>query len=736
MFPRGNVPGELALIFISGSRYCLLRATLSLIAHHPRHFVRWHQAPGGAFCWMGDAYYACVLNGGTMGELPSPIREQKSGSESAFSAVSTGNAAPFKRSWVRRAGPHNPPDSDPPPQSVPRFESFPRRFARWTRQGLGSCCSPEVRVALDQSILAVYWQVAGALCAALLVTSVASGSRLDVAAALLWCATTLAAFLMRKQSVLASLGAHLVSAFPAWAWYSSLSPVSTGHGVGSHAVLVSLALPATLLVAVWGIRGALAAVLAGLGSIGLLAAPSAVNAGVFSSIVLGIVLGGGCHHLLRRLGALELSARRLHWSDSLTGLANLRLLNERARNWNASRGGGATVLYIGLNRFNAINRDLGRTVGDELLPLVAQRLAQAAPASATVARLGGDEFVVFAPGLSGDVEPRRLAKTFLARLREAFLVRGHAVHVGARVGVAVGRGTDCDLEELIRHADAAMQRAKKRANSIDELSWHGARDLSHAILLDRELRNALEAGDLTVEFQPIRELRTGRVVGAEALARWRHDILGPVPPSDFIPVAEDGGFITAIDQFVCRSAVECVRRFAGAGWDGWVSVNLSAESLSNTELLRTARCALKELDVPANRLVVEVTESRAMMDPDATASVLMDLKRTGVGVAIDDFGKGYSSLAYLKVFPVDLLKIDRTFVDGIGVDVRDEQLIEAILELAQRRGIAVVAEGVESQQQVDWLARRGCHYVQGFHVGRSVDADDFASQWGRETRSA
>jgi len=671
-----------------------------------------------------------------MGELPSPIREQKDGPEAAFSAVSTGSAASFKRSWVRRAGSLIPPDSDPPPSDLPH-ESLPRRFARWTRQGLGSCCSREVRVALDQSILAVYWQVAGALCAALLVAAVTSGSQSDVGAALIWCATTLAAFLMRKRSVLASLGAHLVSAFPAWAWYSTLSGAgSAAGGFGPHAALVSLALPATLLVAVWGIRGAMAAVLAGLGSIWLLAAPTAGNGGGLSAIILGIVLGGGCHHLLRRLGALELSARRLHWSDSLTGLANLRLLNERARDWNASRCGGATVLYIGLNRFKAINRDLGRTVGDELLPLVAQRLAQAAPASATVARLGGDEFVVFAPGLSGDVEPRRLAKTFLARLREAFLVRGHAVHVGARVGVAVGRGTGCDLEELMRHADAAMQRAKKRANSIDELSWHGARDLSHTILLDRELRKALDAGDLSVEFQPIRELQTGRVVGAEALARWRHDDLGPVPPSDFIPVAEDGGFITAIDQFVCRTAVEGVRRLAGAGWDGWVSVNLSAESFSNTELLRAVHCALRELDVPANRLVVEVTESRAMMDPDATASVLLDLKRTGVGVAIDDFGRGYSSLAYLKVFPVDLLKIDRTFVDGIGVDVRDEQLIEAILELAQRRGIAVVAEGVESQQQVDWLARRGCHYIQGFHVGRSVDAEDFASQWGRETRRA
>jgi len=389
------------------------------------------------------------------------------------------------------------------------------------------------------------------------------------------------------------------------------------------------------------------------------------------------------------------------------------------------------VLSIGLNRFKAINDSLGHAVGDELLRHVAARVQEVVPQDATFARLGGDEFAVFIPAIEDKDVPRRLAKAIVGRLRAVFLVRAHSIHVGARIGVAVGTDRSRDLDELIRAAEAAMSRAKERGKSVDELSWQGSERVSERLAMEVELRTALARSELTVHFQPVVRAHDGVVVGAEALVRWHHSRRGAIPPGEIIAVAEECGVIAELDRYVGDTALRYARAWLERGWDGWVAINLSAPSFSNPDLPREMQQALLDAGVAPRRLVVEITESRAMRDPEASASVVHQLKALGVGVALDDFGIGYSSLAYLKMFPVDHLKIDRYFVQGIGLDDRDEHLIEVVSELARKRGIAVLAEGIETEEQLVWLRNKRCDLVQGFHTGRPVPADEFEQLYVR-----
>jgi len=283
-----------------------------------------------------------------------------------------------------------------------------------------------------------YWWAAWALCAVSFSVGELWGTRSDSIAALVWSLVTLVAFLPRRKARLGSLVLHLICAFPVWAWYLTLR---TGGletlGLESTGAAVLFAFPALLIVAFWGWFGALAAAALASACFSILLHEGLRGAGIAYGVVPAIFVGTLFHRALREASTLEQSVQRMAALDALTGVPNRQLLYKRATEWRASGGVDATVLSIGLNRFKNINDNLGRAVGDQLLPMVARRLVDAAPPAATVARLGGDEFVVFAPGMSGDVEPRRLAKILLARLRETFFVQGRAVHVGARVGVAV-----------------------------------------------------------------------------------------------------------------------------------------------------------------------------------------------------------------------------------------------------------------------------------------------------------
>lgn len=651
------------------------------------------------------------------------------GSGAPGASDSAAPSAPFRFSWVHRASTLSLPDLHPAGTAAQEtFPSLRVKLSTVAQRVFGESAFVAPGMSTEDGAGNVYWASAWSLATALSVAALVQVYRPAVVGAVAWTAVTLVAFMLRNRTFPGSVGLHLFAAFPAWLWLVTLrAPSGLPYGHTLPGTLALLGFPVLLLVAFWGSRGAVA---------GLVLTTSCAwicdRAGVPAThVALAVVPAFALSPLLRstwkRAFDLERAMRRMAALDPLTGVANRQLLYARANAHLAAPGSYGTVLCVGLNRFKAVNESLGRPFGDELLRLVARRLVAAVPSNATVARLGGDEFVVFAAQVGGEGEPRRLAKILLSRLRDSFCVEGHAVHVGARVGVAVGPRHGSSLDALIHYAEAAMHRAKERSNAVDELSWHGLRHQSQAILLEAELRVAIAADSLAVEFQPICDTATGRVVGAEALARWSHPELGAISPADFIPLAEEGGFVSAIDEFVRRTALRLAGTWVQAGWDGWIAINLSAESVSDPRLPRAVQRVLRDTGVPPERLVLELTESRAMHDPDATVTLLHELKSVGVAVALDDFGMGYSSLAYLKTFPIDHLKIDRSFVCGIGLDDRDEQLIDAVLELAHRRGVTVVAEGVESEEQHTWLVAHRCEYVQGYRVGRSMGAEEFAA---------
>ncbi len=578
-----------------------------------------------------------------------------------------------------------------------------------------------------------YWRIALAFVIFASPALATWGSRVDLAAASVFVVITALAWLIARRSFDVGVGLHLAAVFPYWSWYACLPggvPTSLHVGVGGHLLL--LVFPVVTMVALWGRYGAVAAAALGIGST-VVVWPhwSERFMGVYA-VAVAILMGAVFRRLAVQLAATHRALSAMAYRDPLTGAANRRLFYKRARKTLAAPSAPQCgVLSIGLNRFKAINDSLGHTVGDELLRHVAARVQQVLPRGATFARLGGDEFAVFLPDVPDKDSAHRLAKLIVARLRDLFHVRNHSIHVGARVGVAVSTGRSHDLDQLIRAAEAAMNRAKERGKSVDELSWQGSERVSERLVVEVELRSALSRSELDVYFQPVVRTADGTLVGAEALVRWNHVRRGPIAPSEIIAIAEESGLIAELDRYVCGVALGHLHGWLRAGWDGWVAVNLAAPSFSNPELPRDIKQLLLDANVAPERLVVEITESRAMRDPEASASTVHQLKALGVGVAIDDFGIGYSSLAYLKMFPVDHIKIDRYFVQGIGLDDRDEHLIEVVTDLARKRGIAVLAEGIETDEQLAWLRSRGCAFVQGFLVGRPVPASEFDRRWLR-----
>jgi EAL domain-containing protein (putative c-di-GMP-specific phosphodiesterase class I) len=279
-------------------------------------------------------------------------------------------------------------------------------------------------------------------------------------------------------------------------------------------------------------------------------------------------------------------------------------------------------------------------------------------------------------------------------------------------------------EEVMKHADIAMYRAKAEDSGYQfyrpELSVY-TRD---RLVLEEELRQAVAAGSLTPAFQPVLELDGQAVVGLETLARWPHPRRGEVSASEFIPIAEETGLIGTIDRWSISAAAQLAADAHRAGWTGWVAANLSSRTLGDRELVGYVARQIEALALDPARLVLEITESAAMKNPDVTAELLIELKKVGVLIALDDFGMGYSSLAYLKRFPVDIIKLDRNFIAGIGKDSKDERLIEAVIALAQSLGVVVLAEGVEHQHQVNFLLTEKCTLVQGYLFGRPVPSSE------------
>lgn len=402
--------------------------------------------------------------------------------------------------------------------------------------------------------------------------------------------------------------------------------------------------------------------------------------------------------------------------DDLTGLPNRVLLRERVERAVAhlGRGAGFAVLCLDLDRFKAVNDTLGHAAGDALLRAVAERLLSCVREVDTVARLGGDEFAVVQAGVARPEDAEELAQRIVGVIGDPYDLDGHQVVIGTSVGVAVAPGDGTAGEALMRSADTALYRAKADGRGVYRFfaPEMDAR-LQTRRMMELGLRRALALGEFELFYQPLLDLKTNRVSGFEALLRWRHPERGLIPPSDFIPVAEEIGLIVPIGDWVLRHAC------AHAG--SWpipvrVAVNVSAVQFKSARLVETVAEALAGAGLPADRLELEITESVLLQDNEATLSVLHRLRAMGVRISMDDFGTGYSSLSYLRSFPFDKIKIDRSFVQNLSQGDSAPAIVRAITGLGGSLGMGTTAEGVETQEQLSSLRAQGCTEVQGYLV--------------------
>jgi diguanylate cyclase (GGDEF)-like protein len=409
--------------------------------------------------------------------------------------------------------------------------------------------------------------------------------------------------------------------------------------------------------------------------------------------------------------------------DPLTGLANRTLLLETTDRMLARRSGPTSVLFLDLDDFKDINDSRGHAAGDELLTTVSQRLESCVRSVDQVARLGGDEFAVVVAGSA--CTAAEIGGRVLSALAEPVVVDGRPVHVRVSIGVAdsVSAG-DRSADTLLRNADLAMYLAKSSGKNRVVVYAEGMeRAAQSKAELVTDLDSAVAEGQLAVHYQPTVELTAGATTGYEALLRWQHPTRGLVPPTEFIPLAEESGAIVEIGRWVLTEATGQAARWSGeAGRPIDIAVNLSPRQLLDDDVVATVRAALADSGLPAGQLTLELTESVLIDDVEAVVGSLRALRGLGVRIAIDDFGTGYSSLSYLRRLPADVVKIDRSFVQDLGSGGRSTTLVASIIELARSLDLEVVAEGVETEEQHAVLGRLACSHAQGYLFGRPLPA--------------
>ncbi|HUJ35961.1 MAG TPA: bifunctional diguanylate cyclase/phosphodiesterase, partial [Solirubrobacteraceae bacterium] len=385
----------------------------------------------------------------------------------------------------------------------------------------------------------------------------------------------------------------------------------------------------------------------------------------------------------------------------------------------------AAILFLDLDHFKLVNDSLGHHIGDELLAALAPRLKHALRGSDTVARFGGDEFGILLEDIASERDAIETAERIAASFARPFVLSGSEHFVTTSIGIALAGGGE-GADELIRDADAAMYRAKERGRARYEVFDEGMRGRAIARLrMENDLRRALVRGQLRLEYQPIVSLTNFSIVGVEALLRWHHPERGEISPSEFIPIAEENGLIEPIGRWVLESACRQAAAWYASRPDSApiaMSVNLSAVQVARRTLPDVVRSALSSTGLDPACLSLEITETVMVRDADGLTEVLNALKALGVRLVLDDFGTGYSSLSYLTRLPLDVLKVDRSFVDGLGNEPRDTAITETIIAMSRALSMDVVAEGVETAEQVDELSRLGCTLAQGFHFSRAVPA--------------
>ncbi len=416
----------------------------------------------------------------------------------------------------------------------------------------------------------------------------------------------------------------------------------------------------------------------------------------------------------------QLVREALH--DKLTGLPNRVLLVDRLTQAIAvlpRRDGPLSAIFIDVDRFKVINDSLGHEAGDEVLVELARRFSAAVRPGDTVARFGGDEFVVLSEDLSHAGEALEIANRLQNETNRPIAVQDSEVMVTISAGIALSRSATDQPSAMLRDADAAMYRAKQSGRNRSMVFADEMRDAAidrHDI--EQELRRAVSDEQLVLHYQPIVELMTGRVTGVEALVRWQHPIRGLVPPGEFVPIAEEIGLVMHLDDWVLEHACQQLAAWQVSNPDLTMSINLSGLQFARADLVTQVAQVLERSGADPTRVALEMTEGVLMRDAEDAVTVLHNLRELGVRLDIDDFGTGYSSLSYLKRFPVDALKVDRSFVHGLGTNADDRAIVQAVVALAQSLGLATIAEGVETTEQLEVLQELGCTAAQGFLFSR------------------
>ncbi len=420
--------------------------------------------------------------------------------------------------------------------------------------------------------------------------------------------------------------------------------------------------------------------------------------------------------------------KRLAYKDHLTGLPNRLVFSDRL-NHEIARAHEErliiAVLFLDIDRLKLINDSLGHSSGDKLIKAVADRLSALLGGTGTVARMGGDEFTILLTGLQNAEQAISIADAILVELSKPFLIENREIYVTASIGISIFPDHGTDVETLVKNADAAMYTAKEAGKNTYRMytpSLHT--ELVRRMTLELDLRKAIEKDEFRLHFQPRVDIESGSIVAAEALVRWQHPQSGLLYPSQFINLAEETGIIIPISRWVLSN---CCRQ--AAKWQVnreepiKVSANISAHDIHRSDLVRVVREILNETGLDPSFLELELTEETLIQSPDEAARVLCELKDLGVGIAIDDFGTGYSSLGYLKKLPMDVVKIDRSFVKDITSDANDAAITGAIIAMAHSLRLRAVAEGVETMEQLDFLRKLGCDEIQGYFIAYPVPAE-------------
>jgi diguanylate cyclase (GGDEF)-like protein len=423
--------------------------------------------------------------------------------------------------------------------------------------------------------------------------------------------------------------------------------------------------------------------------------------------------------------ATEERLRYMATHDPLTGMPNRSLLSDRIRMafGHATRTGkGFAVAVLDLDGFKKVNDALGHAVGDALLRVAAMRLSDTLRESDTLARVGGDEFVAVLPGAVAEQDIQAIARRLISAMQLPFEIQGHTLYLGISIGAAAFPEHGDSEVKLLAYADTAMYRAKETGKARCVVYSHQKfTKRQHDVSMEAAMFQAVRDGEFLLHYQPIVDARTRQIKGFEALMRWQRPGLGLVPPAQFIPMAESNGLINLLGAWALKSACVQIKRFEeAAGRPLYVSVNVSPRQFRNDQFIDIMDEAIQLSGLQGQQLLLEITEGILMSDPDHAETLLTALSARKVQIAIDDFGTGYSSLAYLKRFPIDALKIDRDFIKDLPGSVKDAAICNAILGLANHLNLTTVAEGVESEEQFQFLAAHGCTLIQGYLTGHPL----------------